>query len=80
MEDKEMMKIINEKHETAYKGFVKSQKRKQIIETLKIALLTILVIAGFILAINTLRKDTLKAIDYCMAKGHEYNYCLKDAQ
>ena len=80
MEDKEMMKIIKQNHETAYKDFIKGQKRKHKIETLKIVLLTILVIAGFILAINTLRKDTLKSIDYCMAQGHEYNYCLKDSQ
>ena len=80
MENEKMLKIIQKNHEIAYESYLKKEKSKRRIETLKIALLTILVIAVFILAINTLRKDTLRAMDFCMAQGHEYNYCLKEAQ
>lgn len=80
MEDKKVMKFINENYESSHKKYMEDQKKKKRNEKIKtiIYILTLLVVLGFF--IITIQRDTKKAIQNCMEKGHSYNYCLRDSQ
>lgn len=80
MEDKKVLEFINENHERAYKDFVKSQKRKNRIETFKISILAGALIIGMIALAVTVHNDTKKSIENCINAGNTYEYCLVDAQ
>lgn len=80
MEEKKVMEFINENHERAYKDFVKNQKRKNIIETIKTSILAGVVIIGILALVVTVQNDTKKAIESCIKSGNTYEYCLVEVQ
>ena len=79
MEDKKVMKFINDNHEKAfndYKNQLKKAKRK---EKVLSVLYVIALIVAIIFFIGVVQNDTKKAINKCMKSGNSYNYCLMEA-
>ena len=78
MEDKKVLEFINANHEKSYANHVKTQKRKEIINTIQcimliLAILTIVLVLG-----NTIKQENTKALKNCLKSGHTENYCLRN--
>lgn len=74
MEDKEMMKIIQENHEKEYKNYIKTIKKEKIQDRV----LILLAIIGIIAMIISISNMTEKAINKCVELGYDYNYCFEE--
>lgn len=79
MEDKKVLEFINKNHERSYIDFVKSQKKKNKKETLKI-ITGMIIVLGLIIALGiTVHNDTKKQVEKCLKNGNSQNYCLYKA-
>ena len=79
MEDKKVLEFINKNHEKSYDNFVKTQKRKNKIETFKIVA-GVVIVLGLIITLGiTIHNDTKKQVEKCLKNGNSQNYCLYKA-
>lgn len=79
MEDKKVLEFINKNHEKSYDNFVKTQKRKNKIETFKI-IAGVVIVLGLIITLGiTVHNDTKKQVEKCLKNGNSQNYCLYKA-
>lgn len=76
MEDKKVLEFINKNHEKCYNEFVKTQKRKNKIETFKIISGVVIVLGLIIILGLTVHNDTKKQVEKCLKNGNSQNYCL----
>lgn len=76
MKDKKVLEFINENHDKCYKEFVKTQKRKNKIETFKIITGVVIVLVLIITLGITVHNDTKKQVEKCLKNGNSQNYCL----
>lgn len=79
MEDKKVLEFINKNHERGYIDFVKSQKKKNRKETLKIVAGVVIVLVLIITLGITVHNDTKKQVEKCLKNGNSQNYCLYKA-
>ena len=79
MEDKKVLEFINKNHEKCYNEFVKTQKKKNRKETLKIVA-GVVIVLGLIITLGiTVHNDTKKQVEKCLKNGNSQNYCLYKA-
>lgn len=74
MEDKKMMKIIQENYEKEHKKYLESIREKKEKKETRLAI-TILIML-MIVSVSLISHMNEKAIEKCMSKGNSYNYCL----
>ena len=77
MEDKKVMKFINENYERSHQKYIEDQKKNKRNEKIKtiIYILALLVVLG--LFIITIQRDTKKSLKKCIDNGYSYNYCIR---
>ena len=76
MEDKKVLEFINKHHEESYRDFIKTQKRKNKIETFKIITGVVIILVLIITLGITVHNDTKKQVEKCLKNGNSQNYCL----
>lgn len=75
MEDKKMMKIIQENYEKEHKKYLESLKKEKKQTKIFVLVAIIIITISFI----GLYKMTEKSVETCLKNGKSYNYCFKTA-
>lgn len=80
MEDKKVMKFINDNHEKEYNDYKKQLKRGKRKEKVLSTLYIIVLITVIILFVKLIQNDTKRAIARCVNEGNDYQYCVRVSQ
>lgn len=78
MEDKKVLEFINKHHEESYRDFIKTQKRKERINTIQCIMLILAILSLILVLGNTIKQENTKALKNCLKSGHTENYCLRN--
>ena len=78
MEDKKVLEFINANHEKSYANHVKTQKRKEIINTIQCIMLILVILSLVLVLGNTIKQENTKVFKNCLKSGHTENYCLRN--
>lgn len=78
MEDKKVLEFINKHHEESYRDFIKTQKRKEIINTIQCIILILAILSLVLVLGNTIKQENTKVFKNCLKSGHTENYCLRN--
>lgn len=73
MEDKKMMKIIQENYEKEHKKYLENLKK----ERKQTKIFAIVAITIVIISFIGLYKMSEKSVETCLKNGKSYNYCFK---
>ena len=78
MENKEVLKFINDNYKRAYQDHLKGVKRKKkrmLIHNIIDSILLFIILGLLIYSVNY---ETRKAVDGCLKNGYSYNFCIRE--